>query len=121
VLGRGQQIAAEKLGLPLGSKPFDFVFHGGSGSLTSEIAESLHHGVVKMNIDTDTDTQYVFTRPIVDHMFTRYDDVLKIDGEVGNKKAYDPRNYLRLAEAAMSARVVEACEDLGSAGRSIST
>jgi len=87
--------------------------------VTSEIAESLHHGVVKMNIDTDT--QYVFTRPIVDHMFTRYDDVLKIDGEVGNKKAYDPRNYLRLTEAAMSARVVEACEDLGSAGRSIST
>jgi fructose-bisphosphate aldolase, class II len=118
VLGRGQQIAAEKLGLPAGSKPFDFVFHGGSGSLKSEIAESLQHGVVKMNIDTDT--QYAFTRPVVDHMFTRYDQVLKIDGEVGNKKAYDPRTFLRIAEASMSGRVAEACRDLGSAGCSIS-
>jgi fructose-bisphosphate aldolase, class II len=118
VLGRGQQIAAEKLGLPAGSKPFDFVFHGGSGSLKSEIAESLQHGVVKMNIDTDT--QYAFTRPVVDHMFTRYDQVLKIDGEVGNKKGYDPRTFLRIAEASMSGRVAEACRDLGSAGCSIS-
>ena len=118
VLGRGQQIAAEKLGLPVGSKPFDFVFHGGSGSLKSEIAESLRHGVIKMNIDTDT--QYAFTRPLVDHLFTHYDQVLKVDGEVGNKKAYDPRTYLKLAEAAMSARIVEASHDLGSAGRSIS-
>jgi fructose-bisphosphate aldolase class II len=72
-----------------------------------------------MNIDTDT--QYAFTRPIVDHMFTHYDQVLKIDGEVGNKRAYDPRTYLRPTEASMSARVVEACRDLGSAGRSVST
>jgi fructose-bisphosphate aldolase, class II len=110
VLARGQQIAAEKLGLPTESKPFDFVFHGGSGSLKSEIAESLRHGVVKMNIDTDT--QYAFTH---------YDQVLKVDGEVGNKKTYDPRAYLKLAEAAMAGRVVEACHDLGSAGRSISS
>jgi fructose-bisphosphate aldolase class II len=119
ILCRGQQIAAEKLGLPAESKPFDFVFHGGSGSLKSEIAESLRHGVIKMNIDTDT--QYAFTRPIADHVFTRYDQILKIDGEVGNKKAYDPRSYLRLAEGAMASRVVEACHDLGSAGRSISS
>jgi fructose-bisphosphate aldolase class II len=110
VLARGQQIAAEKLGLPTESKPFDFVFHGGSGSLKSEIAESLRHGVVKMNIDTDT--QYAFTH---------YDQVLKVDGEVGNKKTYDPRAYLKLAETAMAGRVVEACHDLGSAGRSISS
>ncbi|MGC0367159.1 fructose-bisphosphate aldolase class II [Rhodococcus sp. 27YEA15] len=118
VLGQGQRIAATKLGLPDGAKPFDFVFHGGSGSLKSEIAESLHHGVVKMNVDTDT--QYAFTRPIAGHFFSNYDGVLKVDGEVGNKKVYDPRTYLKLAEASMSARVLEACQDLGSAGRSIS-
>ena len=119
VLARGQQIAAEKLSLPTESKPFDFVFHGGSGSQKSEIAASLRHGVVKMNIDTDT--QYAFTRPLVGHVFTHYDQILKIDGEVGTKKAYDTRTYLKLAEAAMSHRVVEACHDLGSANRSIST
>lgn len=98
-------------------KPFDLVFHGGSGSLLSEIRESLDYGVVKMNIDTDT--QYAFTRPIVDHMFKNYDGVLKIDGEVGNKKQYDPRAYGKLAEAGMAARVVEACSDLRSAGTKI--
>ena len=82
---------------PTGAKPFDFVFHGGSGSLKSEIEDSLNYGVVKMNVDTDT--QYAFTRPIAGHMFTNYDGVLKIDGEVGNKKAYDPRSYLKKAEA----------------------
>jgi fructose-bisphosphate aldolase class II len=95
-------------------KPFDLVFHGGSGSLLEEIRETLDYGVVKMNVDTDT--QYAFTRPIAGHMFTNYDGVLKVDGEVGNKKAYDPRTYGKLAEAGMAARVVQACEDLRSAG-----
>ena len=95
-------------------KPFDLVFHGGSGSLLSEIRESLDYGVVKMNIDTDT--QYAFTRPVADHMFKHYDGVLKVDGEVGNKKQYDPRAWGKLAEASMAARVVLACEDLRSAG-----
>ena len=95
-------------------KPFDLVFHGGSGSLLSEIREALDYGVVKMNIDTDT--QYAFTRPIVDHMFKNYDGVLKVDGEVGNKKQYDPRAYGKLAEAGMAARVVLGCQDLRSAG-----
>ena len=95
-------------------KPFDLVFHGGSGSLLSEIREALDYGVVKMNIDTDT--QYAFTRPIVEHMFKNYDGVLKIDGDVGNKKAYDPRAYGKAAEAGMAARVVEGCTDLRSAG-----
>ena len=99
-------------------KPFDLVFHGGSGSLLSEIRESLDYGVVKMNIDTDT--QYAFTRPIVGHMFTNYDGVLKVDGEVGNKKAYDPRAYGKLAEESMAARIVEACSDLRSTGTRIS-
>jgi fructose-bisphosphate aldolase, class II len=95
-------------------KPFDLVFHGGSGSELAEIREAVGYGVVKMNVDTDT--QYAFTREIAGHMFTNYDGVLKVDGEVGNKKAYDPRSYLKLAEAGMSARIVEACEALHSAG-----
>ena len=118
VLSEGQEVAAAKLGLPKDAKPFDFVFHGGSGSLKSEIEEALRYGVVKMNVDTDT--QYAFTRPVAGHMFVHYDGVLKIDGEVGEKKAYDPRTYMKKAEANMSERVVEACNDLHSAGRSIS-
>ncbi len=118
VLAEGQKVAAAKLGLSSEAKPFDFVFHGGSGSLKSEIEDSLRYGVVKMNVDTDT--QYAFTRPLAGHMFANYDGVLKIDGEVGNKKVYDPRSYLKKAEAAMAERVVEACNDLHSAGRSVS-
>jgi fructose-bisphosphate aldolase, class II len=115
VLKRGQEIAAEKLGQPAGSKPLDLVFHGGSGSLLTEIQEAVGYGVVKMNIDTDT--QYAFTRPIAGHMFSNYDGVLKVDDEVGNKKVYDPRSYLKAAEQGMAARIVKACEDLRSAGR----
>ncbi|EFV13743.1 class II fructose-bisphosphate aldolase [Segniliparus rugosus] len=118
VLAEGQRVAAAKLGLAEGSKPFDFVFHGGSGSLKSEIEDSLKYGVVKMNVDTDT--QYAFTRPLAGHMFTNYDGVLKIDGEVGNKKVYDPRSYLKKAEASMTERVVQAVADLGATGKSIS-
>ncbi|BAX99731.1 fructose-bisphosphate aldolase [Mycobacteroides stephanolepidis] len=118
VLAEGQRVASAKLGLAEGSKPFDFVFHGGSGSLKSEIEDSLRYGVVKMNVDTDT--QYAFTRPIAGHMFANYDGVLKIDGEVGDKKTYDPRSYLKKAEASMTERVIEACNDLKSAGRSVS-
>jgi fructose-bisphosphate aldolase, class II len=118
ILEQGQKVAAAKLGLPEGAKPFDFVFHGGSGSLKSEIEDSLHYGVVKMNVDTDT--QYAFTRPVAGHMFTNYDGVLKVDGEVGDKKTYDPRGYLKKAEASMTERVIEACNDLHSAGRSVS-
>ncbi|WP_433436424.1 class II fructose-bisphosphate aldolase [Nonomuraea sp. CA-141351] len=99
-------------------KPFDLVFHGGSGSSLEEIHEAISYGVVKMNIDTDT--QYAFTRPVADHMFRNYDGVLKVDGEVGNKKAYDPRSYGKAAEAGMAARVVEACENLKSTGTKIS-
>jgi len=117
ILAEGQKVASAKLGLAEGSKPFDFVFHGGSGSLKSEIEEALRYGVVKMNVDTDT--QYAFTRPIAGHMFSNYDGVLKVDGEVGNKKTYDPRSYLKKAEAAMTERVIEACNDLHSAGKSL--
>jgi fructose-bisphosphate aldolase class II len=98
-------------------KPLDLVFHGGSGSLLSEIREALDYGVVKMNIDTDT--QYAFTRPTAAHMFTNYDGVLKVDGDVGNKKAYDPRVWGKAAEEGMAKRVVHACEDLRSTGTSL--
>ena len=98
-------------------KPFDLVFHGGSGSTAQEISDAVDHGVIKMNIDTDT--QYAFTRPVAGHMFTHYDGVLKVDGEVGNKKTYDPRAWGKLAEAGMAARIVEACQQLRSAGNTI--
>ncbi len=97
------------------SKPFALVFHGGSGSALEEIREAISYGVVKMNVDTDA--QYAFTRPIAGHMFTHYDGVLKVDGDVGRKKEYDPRSYGKAAEAGMAARVAHACEDLLSAGQ----
>ena len=109
-----QQIQDEVGGKLGQSQPFDLVFHGGSGSLLSEIRETLDYGVVKMNVDTDT--QYAFTRPVADHMLRNYDGVLKVDGEVGSKKLYDPRVWGKAAETAMAARVVVACEDLRSAG-----
>ena len=118
VLDMGQKVAARKLGLDEGTQPFDFVFHGGSVSEKEKIEESLRYGVIKMNVDTDT--QYAFTRPVAAHMFSNYDGVLKIDGEVGNKKTYDPRSYLKKAEQAMSERVIEACQDLHSVGKSVS-
>jgi fructose-bisphosphate aldolase class II len=117
ILKEGQEVASRMLGLPEGSKPLDLVFHGGSGSQLEEIHEALSYGVVKMNVDTDT--QYAFTRPIVDHMFRNYDGVLKIDGEVGNKKAYDPRTYLKAAEIGMAERVTLACENLRSTGKTL--
>ncbi|OBI43677.1 class II fructose-bisphosphate aldolase [Mycobacterium kyorinense] len=118
ILDQGQKVAAAKLGLSDDAKPFDFVFHGGSGSAKSEIEEALRYGVVKMNVDTDT--QYAFTRPVAGHMFSNYDGVLKVDDEVGNKKVYDPRSYLKKAEASMTERVIEACNDLHCAGKSLS-
>ena len=93
---------------------FFFVFHGGSGSETRDIHQALDYGVVKMNLDTDM--QYAFTRAIAAHVFTNYDRVLKVDGEVGNKKAYDPRVYLSLAESALAERVTAAAQMLRAAG-----
>jgi fructose-bisphosphate aldolase class II len=112
ILQEIQDAVGAKYGL---QKPFDLVFHGGSGSALTEIREAISYGVVKMNVDTDT--QYAFTRPVAGHMFAHYDGVLKVDGEVGDKKAYDPRSYGKAAEAGMAARVVEACENLLSAGQ----
>ena len=112
ILRDGQQAVADRFGED--SRHY-LVFHGGSGSSIEEIHETLGYGVVKMNIDTDT--QYAYTRPIAGHMMENYDGVLKIDGDVGNKKTYDPRTYMKKAETSMSARVVEACEQLKSSGR----
>jgi fructose-bisphosphate aldolase class II len=117
ILKDAQEAVINKLGLPEGSRPLDLVFHGGSGSSPEDITAAVNYGVIKMNVDTDT--QYAFTRPVVGHMFTSYDGVLKIDGEVGNKKAYDPRAWGKAAEAGMAARVVEACQNLRSAGHSL--
>jgi fructose-bisphosphate aldolase class II len=106
-----QQAVGQEIGKEM---PFDLVFHGGSGSTAEEIGQAVDNGVIKMNIDTDT--QYAFTRPVVDHVMKNYDGVLKIDGEVGNKKAYDPRAWGKLAEGGMAQRIVEACQQLRSAG-----
>jgi fructose-bisphosphate aldolase, class II len=99
-------------------KPFDLVFHGGSGSALEEIREGISYGVVKMNVDTDT--QYAFTRPVAGYMFANYDGVLKVDGDVGRKKAYDPRAWGKAGEQGMADRVVHACEDLLSVGHRVS-
>ena len=112
ILRDGQQAVEERFGAD--SRHY-LVFHGGSGSSLDEIHETLGYGVVKMNVDTDC--QYAYTRPIVDHMFTNYSGVLKVDSEVGDKKTYDPRTYMRKAESGMTARVVEACVQLRSDGR----
>ncbi len=111
ILKQGQDAVTGKHGE---AAKFDLVFHGGSGS---EIKETLEYGVIKMNIDTDT--QYAFTRPIADHMLANYAGVLKIDGEVGIKKVYDPRSYLKKAEQATADRLIEACNDLESTGKTI--
>jgi fructose-bisphosphate aldolase, class II len=114
VLAEIQDAVGTKYGV---QKPFSLVFHGGSGSDLADIREAITYGVVKMNVDTDT--QYAFTRPVAGHMFANYDGVLKVDGEVGNKKAYDPRSWGKAAEAGITDRVVRACEDLLAAGHQL--
>jgi fructose-bisphosphate aldolase class II len=115
VLKEIQDAVGQKYGK---ERPFDLVFHGGSGSALEEIREAISYGVVKMNVDTDT--QYAFTRPVAGHMFTNYDGVLKVDDEVGNKKQYDPRSWGKAGEAGMAARVTRACEDLLATGHHLS-
>ena len=114
ILKEGQDAVVAKHGK---DAYFWLVFHGGSGSSVEEIRETLNYGVIKMNIDTDT--QYAFTRPVVEHMFHNYDGVLKIEGEVGNKKMYDPRAWLKKARANMADRIVQACDDLCSTGKTM--
>ena len=114
ILKNGQQAVIDRYGE---QARFWLVFHGGSGSSQQEIQETLDYGVIKMNVDTDT--QYAFTRPVVDHMLTHYEGVLKVEGEVGYKKDYDPRAWLKKGRAHMAQRVIQACEELKSAGKSL--
>ena len=114
ILKKGQEAVVAKYGK---DAAFDLVFHGGSGTPRHELEETLAYGVVKMNIDTDT--QYAFTRPIVGHMYENYSGVLKVDGEVGNKKVYDPRAYLKKGEQGVADHIGQACDDLHSTGNSI--
>jgi fructose-bisphosphate aldolase class II len=114
ILRDGQAAVVEALGQ---DAYLDLVFHGGSGSELHEIHETLDYGVIKMNIDTDT--QYAYTRPVVDHIMKNYDGVLKIEDEVGDKKVYDPRSYGKKAERNMADRIIKACEDLKSTGTSL--
>ncbi len=114
ILKQGQDAIKKEFGP---DAKFWLVFHGGSGSEKSKIEETLGYGVVKMNVDTDT--QYAFTRGVIDYMMKNYDGCLKIDGEVGNKKVYDPRAWMKVGEQAMCERVKEACEDLHSVGKSL--
>jgi fructose-bisphosphate aldolase class II len=113
ILRDGQRAVAAKHGE---AARFWFVFHGGSGTTIEEIHESISYGVVKMNIHTDT--QYAFTREVADHMFTNYAGVLKVDGEVGTKQAYLASTWLDRGREGMKRRVVQACEELKSSGRS---
>jgi fructose-bisphosphate aldolase, class II len=114
ILRDGQEaLAASKAGAR-----FDYVFHGSSGSSDAEIREAIGFGVVKVNVDSDM--QYAFTRAVADHVLRNYDGVVKVDGGVGDKRAYDPRAWGRRAEAAMAARAAAVCETVGSAGRSLS-
>ncbi len=117
ILKAAQEAIVAKYGDASGQRPMDLVFHGGSGSTEQEISDAVDFGVVKMNVDTDT--QYAFTRPVAAHMFNNYDGVLKVDGEVGNKKVYDPRSWGKAGENGMAARVVEACANLRSTGHTL--
>ncbi|WP_114203312.1 class II fructose-bisphosphate aldolase [Janibacter anophelis] len=117
ILKQCQDAIVAKYGTEAGERPLDLVFHGGSGSTAQEISDAVDYGVIKMNVDTDT--QYAFTRPVAGFMLENYSGVLKIDGEVGNKKMYDPRAWGKEAEASMASRIVEACENLRSAGTSV--
>lgn len=114
ILKHGQDAVIAKYGR---EAEFDLVFHGGSGTPLEEIRETLDYGVVKMNIDTDT--QYAFTRPIADHILKNYEGILKVDGEVGDKKIYDPRTYLKKGEQGLCDRLKEACDDLFSSGKTL--
>ena len=115
ILRDGQKAVQEKFGTA--ANPLNLVFHGGSGSDPAEIAETLGYGVIKMNVDTDT--QYAFTRPIADHMYKNYDGVLRIEGEVGNKKVYDPRAYLKKASEGMKERIKRAVRELNAEGKGL--
>jgi len=118
ILDNSQKYIEEKFGTV--EKPVDFVFHGGSGSELSDIREAIVYGVVKMNIDTDT--QWAFWDGVRKYE-AKYHDYLQ--GQIGNpdgedkpnKSYYDPRKWLREGELSMVARLEQAFEDLNCIGR----
>merc|ERR1712087_588651 len=104
----------EKLGCE-SDKPVSFVFHGGSGSSTEDIQYAIKAGVIKMNIDTDT--QWAFWDGVNEYQAKNHDYLQQQIGnpegaEKPNKKYYDPRMALRAGEESMAARLVEAMQDL---------
>ena len=114
ILRDGQEALKKKFGP---KAPFDLVFHGGSGSELADIHETLEYGVVKMNVDTDT--QYWFTQPILKHMVENQADLTHTAEKMADKKKFDPRSYLKKAEENMAKRVAQACQDLKSTGQTI--
>jgi fructose-bisphosphate aldolase class II len=115
ILKDGQAAVTAKHGA---KAEMDLVFHGGSGTPLEEIRETLAYGVIKMNIDTDT--QYAFTRPIAEHILEDLPAIMKTDPDgVGDKKRYDPRAYLKKAELGLCTRLKQACDDLLSTGKTI--
>ena len=119
ILDNSQRHIQEKFGT--GERPVSFVFHGGSGSAREEIREAISYGVVKMNIDTDT--QWAAWDGVRQYVAKNHD---YLQGQIGNpegddkpnKKYYDPRKWLRAGEQAMVARLLEAFEDLNCMNRS---
>ncbi|WP_028064947.1 class II fructose-bisphosphate aldolase [Solirubrobacter soli] len=88
---------------------FDYVFHGSSGTPVAELQRTLAYGVVKVNVDSES--QLAFTRAVADHLAREF------DSSGVRKAAYDPRAWGRAGEAAMAETVAQACRTLGSAGR----
>jgi fructose-bisphosphate aldolase class II len=107
------ELLAELQTAVAGTRGFDFVFHGGSGSSPDEIKMAVTNGVVKMNVDTDM--QFAFTHAIEEHFASHLDS----DQQGVDKSVYDPRSWGRKAELAMAAQVVAASEVLGSAGNTL--
>src|SRR5690606_39499595 len=118
ILKNSQAYVSKKFNLPANS--LDFVFHGGSGSAPAEIAEAISYGVVKMNIDTDT--QWAAWQGVMEY-YKSHQDYLQAqignpDGaDAPNKKYYDPRVWLRRLEENMVARLQQSFSDLNCVGR----
>eukprot|EP00667_Euglena_gracilis_P015376 EG_transcript_16008 len=120
ILGDSQKYVREKLGAGAPEKPVFFVFHGGSGSEKDKIAEALQYGVVKMNVDTDT--QWAYWEGLLEFYKSKEG---YLQGQIGNpegadkpnKKYYDPRVWVRKCEEAMIKRIIETFEDLNCKGR----
>ncbi|KAI8984372.1 fructose-bisphosphate aldolase [Mycotypha africana] len=120
LLGKHQAYVKEQLNNTENTKPVFFVFHGGSGSTEAEISEAVRNGVVKMNVDTDT--QWAYWEGLRNYYEAKkgylQTQVGNPEGEgKPNKKYYDPRVFIRESEKNMAKRVQKACADLGNVDR----